>query len=51
MKVECVSSKPKGLRITKIEVNGEPIDLNREYNVVSFQREGEKTDMVYKIKM
>lgn len=50
MKVECVSSKPKGQRITKIEVNGEPIDLNREYKVVSFQREGEKPDMVYKIK-
>lgn len=49
MKVECVSSKPKGQRITKIEVNGEPIDLNREYKVVSFRREGEKPDMVYKI--
>lgn len=50
MKVECVAGNQKGKRLTKVTVNGEPIDPEREYKVVSFQREGETPDMVYKIK-
>lgn len=50
MKVECVAGNQKGKRLTKVTINGEPIDLKREYKVVSFQREGETPDMVYKIK-
>ncbi|MED4584239.1 bifunctional metallophosphatase/5'-nucleotidase [Brevibacillus choshinensis] len=50
MKVEGLAENPKGKRVTQITIDGKPIEMDREYKVVSFQREGETPDMVYKIK-
>lgn len=46
MTLEFDSSKPKGERVIEITVGGEPLDLDRVYNISACRREGEPDHML-----
>lgn len=49
MKVNFTIGNEFGKRVNRIEVKGEPVDLNKEYSIVACEREGDPDDTLCRI--
>lgn len=49
MKVNFTIGNEFGKRVNHLEVNGEPVDLNKEYSIVACEREGDPDDTLCRI--
>lgn len=49
MQVNFTIGNEDGKRLNWVKVNGEPLDLNKEYSVVACEREGDPDDMLCRI--
>lgn len=50
MKVMAKINQPKGSRVQSIEVEDEPIQMDKEYTIASCDREGDPEDVICRIK-
>ncbi len=49
MEVNFTISQELGKRVNSVKINGEPLDQNKEYNVIACEREGDPLDTLCRI--